>query len=95
MQNRTASGAVASSGSPALAGQRAADAQLRGQPLRSSARRMPTNTRQNSKCVDRQGTRKRPPRPQDTTQADGRTLVCYVGVLAIALYLVTKLALGL
>ena len=56
---------------------------------------MPTNTRQNSKCVDRQGTRKRPPRPQDTAQADGRTPVCYVSVLAIALYLVTKLALGL
>ena len=56
---------------------------------------MPTNTRQNSNCVDRQGNRKRPPRPQDTTQADGRTLVCYVSAIALIVFLATKLALGL
>ena len=39
--------------------------------------------------------RKRPPRPQDTTQADGRTLVCYVSAIALIVFLATKLALGL
>ena len=82
----------------AIAGQRAAVAQLRGQPLRSSARRRG----QHSACMPTRGQRKhpqeprkRPPRPQDTTQADGRTLVCYVSAIALVVFLVTKLALGL
>ena len=82
----------------AIAGQRAAVAQLRGQPLRSSARRRG----QHSACMPTRGQRKhpqeprkRPPRPQDTTLADGRTLVCYVSAIALVVFLVTKLALGL